>query len=120
MAIIRGRTQGFWEQGTEGIFWAVYEDGKDGYDGLHVLGQGQHVRIWDANDALAFDGSIDKDARAGWAPSPPPNPSGGGQPMALGCWIHWTQRGWEPDDWAGLFLVSPFEDRLLRAEIDAP
>lgn len=60
-----------------------------------------------------FDGVVDEDRETGYAEYPR-NP-GSGQPAALGLWIHWTQRGFAPDDWARFFVREEGEFRYLAA-----
>lgn len=93
------------ETGTEGMIWIFYDNDKTGYDGIIMLNNGMHIRIYNKDNSIVFDGIIDQDEEAGYQPYPL-NPSLG-QPCALGFWIHWTQRGWNPDDWAMLFLKQP-------------
>ncbi|MEK7478571.1 MAG: hypothetical protein AAB626_01440 [Patescibacteria group bacterium] len=112
--IIRGVLDPFWESGTEGMIWSI-DNGKDkkGYDGLYCIHTGDHLTIYGEKGEIIFKGKIFQDTMAGWTEYPR-NP-GNGQPLALGCWIHWTQIGWKPDDWARLFLRG--KKPALRAEL---
>jgi|GEM_PF-5990356 len=105
--VVHGTLHDYFETGTEGVMWAVYEDGKTGYDGLHVLDAGHHLRVTDETGAVRFEGFIEPDLERGWMEYPGRPGEGYGQPCALGMWVHWTQSGWEPDDWAALF-VRPY------------
>ncbi|MEK7546177.1 MAG: hypothetical protein AAB554_03845 [Patescibacteria group bacterium] len=100
--VIRGVLKEYFETGTAGVCWAVYEDGKSGYESLHLLETGDYLRVTDETGTVRFEGYIVEDCHKGWREYPA-NP-GYGQPCALGHWIHWTQGGWEPDEWAALFL----------------
>lgn len=115
-----GRLDPFFETGTEGMIWSLIEDSKSGYDALVSIENGDHLKIYRPDDTVAFDGVIKTDYKAGWTEFPQ-NP-GHGQPSALGCWIHWTQKGWNPDDWAALFFNYDIKnqkrlDGYLRAEL---
>lgn len=117
MNIVDGVLEEFFETGCEGLMWTVYEDGKEGYDGLNTLEPGDHLTVFGENDEVLFEGLIDPDFEIGYKPYPQ-NPQHG-QPCALGFWIHWTQRGWQPDDWARLFVrmkgEKPLRARLVKA-----
>lgn len=99
---IIGKADWFAETGTEGVLWAVIEDGKQGYDGLNILKEGDCLTIWNEDGSIAFCGLIQPNYTIGYQPYPL-NPQNG-QPAALGMWVHWTQDGWQPDDWARLFI----------------
>jgi len=102
--VVHGVLEPFFETGTEGVCWSVYEDGKTGYEGLHQMGGGEHLRIIGREGETLFEGYIEPDDKKGWREYPARPGEGYGQPVALGMWVHWTQAGWEPDDWAQLFL----------------
>jgi len=112
--MIKGALYPFWESGTEGILWFI-DSGKDkrGYEGLYCIHTGDYLTIYGEKGEIIFKGKICQDTVAGWTEYPL-NP-GYGQPMAFGRWIHWTQIGWKPDDWAGLFLRG--KKPALRAEL---
>lgn len=109
---VSGVALGYFETGTEGMVWTVFTDeplpgrstdAPDFYRRLLVVDPGDHMRITSpAGDIVLFDGVIEPDSKIGWTEYPR-NP-GHGQPVAFGCWIHWTQTGWDAETWAALFL----------------
>jgi hypothetical protein len=111
MPLYKGILEGFFETGTEGTIWSLVQDDIEGYDALVFLEEGDRIQIFNPDETLLYDGVIEEDHDTGWVEYPL-NP-GFGQPAALGMWIHWTQAGFTPDDWAGLFFHNP----PLRAEV---
>jgi hypothetical protein len=107
--IIHGELEDFFETGTEGVVWAVQEDGDKSYSGLHPIQEGDHLTILADNEEIIWDGVIACDRETGFEKHP--NSSKYGQPQALGLWVHWTQKGFHPDDWAR-FFVRPDSRRL--------
>ena len=106
---IHGLLDGFFETGTEGVVWSVLNDDDRGYDALNIVEEGDHLAIFDQLGNKVWAGKIRCDRKAGWRRYPL-NPKYG-QPCALGYWVHWTQRGFKPDDWARYF-IRPEYDRL--------
>lgn len=108
-----GTLEAWIETGTEGAVWVLVEDGPGGfYERMRPLEAGDRLTAWLADGRAVFDGLVRPDRRAGWQEYPL-NP-GHGQPAALGVWAHWTQRGWDPDLWASLFVLH---DPRLRARL---
>lgn len=105
----------------ETVVWSVMviENGKQVYDDLYEITEGDYLAIYGENNEILFDEEIICDFQAGWT-AYPDNPFGQGQPSALGYWIHWTQHGWQPDDWAALFFHQykiGSNGKPLRAEL---
>ncbi len=99
---IEGVLDGYFETGSEGTHWVVLADQDPMREGMHFLQEGDHLSITDEVGHGLWSGVIACDRDTGWR-SYPRNPKYG-QPIALGRWIHWTQRGFSPDAWARFFI----------------
>jgi hypothetical protein len=107
--IFKGRLFDWFETGLEGLVWALEEDGKDGYDGLHVIEEGDKLTILGPRRRVLWKGIIVCDRKTGRIPHPLiPSYK---QQAACGFWIHWIQRGFKPETWAK-FFIRPEDDRL--------
>lgn len=105
----------WFETGSEGVCWAFYKDGQKKWDeAIEFLEAGDHLKIFGEDNSVIFNGKIVPDCKTGWERHY--KYARHGQPVALGCWIHWTQKGWKPDDWARLFIRNKGE-KNLRAEL---
>jgi hypothetical protein len=116
---IEGRLEDFFQTGTEGLVWSVVEEDEMGYDGLHEIQEGDHLTIADQLGHKIWAGTIRCDRESGWRRYPT-NPKYG-QPNALGYWIHWTQKGFKPNDWARLFVRPEYErlrGTLVRRSVE--
>ncbi len=110
----RGALTGYFETGLEGVMWAMKRHGLKGYDGLVILEEGDYLEIYSADSETVFSGTIQPDKNVGRMPHFFSNFT---QPSALGLWIHWTQEGFELDDWAMYFMTEEYTG-LLRREIE--
>jgi len=72
MPIIKGKLDPFCETGTEGVVWCLYEDGKTGYDGLHLLMDNDYLAILDPNDntKVIWEGHISLEYSTNCQPHP--------------------------------------------------
>lgn len=112
---IDGELEGFYETGTEGVIWSLWDNTKSGYDGLHYLQPGDHFVIYAHDGTVAWEGDILWDRQVGRITAPT-NPNYRGQ-AALGMWVHGIQQGFEPDAWATFFFQSPpLRGRLSKKE----
>ena len=59
--VLNGKLDTYYETGYEGSIWAFYEDGKSGYDALHVLKNGDLIKVFDnaSKKEVVFEGVVD-------------------------------------------------------------
>ena len=98
---VEGKLFGWFETGLEGMVWALQRDGTDGYDGLFIIEKGDHLVISSPSGQVLFDDYIVMDTDIGKELRPFSQLV---QPQAKDLWIHWTQKGFVPDNWADLFI----------------
>lgn len=121
MPEIKGLLEAFFETGTEGVIWSVYDeakidaDGKRSYEGLHPLKKGDILKVFAdvARSEVLWEGVVDLETERNYHPYPL-NPQYG-QQAVLGMWVHGLQRDLEPETWARMF----FEEKpciLIPAE----
>lgn len=122
-APISGILEGFWETGTEGVLWSLCEEPPRGYDGLHILENGDQLTVFNEDGSVLWQGVIDLEYETGYRPFPQ-NPEYG-QQAALGYWVHGCQRGFAIDDWAYMFMgpychnpryPTPLKGQLVKAK----
>ncbi len=94
----------------EGILWAMETgDVSVGYKGTIYIKRGDHLKIFDEQGRMIFDGIIELDFETGYDTATC-------RQRALGIWVHWIQKGWSPDDWGRLFLRRKNQP-FLKAEL---
>lgn len=109
----RGLLTGYFETGLEGVMWALQRDGMDADEGLVLLKEGDSLEIYSPEGEIVFSGIIEPDKTTGRIRRPFSNIT---QQNALGYWIHWTQKGFEPDDWASYFMPEKYTGMVRRGE----
>lgn len=115
MKTYKGRLNWDFWTGTEGIIWVMEADDKSvGWNGTIFIQRDDHLKVFNEKNEVVFDGKITLDTKTGWEEYQH-NP-GHGQQVALGFRVHWIQEGWQPDDWARLFIRNKDEPEL-RAEL---
>jgi hypothetical protein len=110
---VEGTLFGWFETGLEGMVWALQLDNDPSYDGLFVIDDGDHLIIYSPSEEVLFNGYIVQDTEIGKTQRPFSRIM---QPQAKGLWIHWTQKGYTPDDWAGLFLSEKYRAVLTKKD----
>ena len=105
----------FSETGTEGGWWAMQEDGfvsEAGhwkYEGLQYLREGDDFAVYADDDGMLFHGIIHQDALTGAIPRQVirndklANHPTWKQQAVGGMWVHWIQKGIDPEAWGQLF-----------------
>jgi hypothetical protein len=106
---VEGELIDFFETGTEGVIWMVEDDERYGHGALQNICEGDHLTILNKVGGVIWRGVIHCDKKIGWRRYPS-NPKYG-QQCALGHWVHWIQKEFQPDDWAR-FFIRPDHDRL--------
>ena len=87
----------------------VEDDCRHGREALEMICEGDHLTITDQLGAILWRGTIRCDKETGLRPHPLNVQYS--QQCALGCWVHWIQKGFEPDEWAKFFMRAD-NDRL--------
>jgi hypothetical protein len=118
---LKGHINEYFETGCEGIMWYFFEDGKGWPDCIHEPSDGDHLKVFSESGEILFDGLIEHDYKTGWQSYNIPELPNHGQQLALGCRVHWVQKGLDPDEWAKLFfyqyLIGNEGKKPLRAEL---
>lgn len=96
-----GKLEAFFETGTEGVVWSTYEDGKQGYDALCCLQDGDYLKVISPEGAVVFDGEVNLEWERNFRQYPM-NPSLGQQEVD-GFWVRGLQVGVDPQDWSKWF-----------------
>ena len=121
---IEGALEPWVDSCTEGhIVWALFEDGKAGYDGLHLLQTGDILTIFkDAKrEVVAWEGAVDLDFDCNRLPHPE-NPQFKPQTLLRAdgsrIWLSGFQKNVDPEIWVEMF-AQELPARLVRAKKEA-
>lgn len=100
---VSGVLDPFFETGTEGVIWSVYDPRKGGYDGLNCLKDGDHLTVFEPDgETVRWQGVVKLEYKRRFRPYPA-NPQYGQQEV-LGFWVHGLQEGLAPTVWAKMFF----------------
>jgi hypothetical protein len=110
--IIEGVLDDWFETGLEGTVWVIQENGLSGFDGLHIINKGDHLKITASTGETVFDGIIEPETAVG----DDGKRMGRHQPTSCGRWIHWFQRGFDPDVWGNFFFSGGHRALLNRSD----
>jgi hypothetical protein len=104
------------ETGMEGGRWAMQQDGfadEDGYwsyQGLQHLEEGDDFTVFADNGSVLWHGTIRRDTKTGAVPrrvirkGKVVTDRSWKKQVAGGMWVHWIQKGIDPEEWGKLFI----------------
>ena len=102
MKIFQGKLDPFFETGTEGVLWSLYDNDNNGYKSLHVLKNGDYLKVYNEQQQVYWEGEIQLEYKRNYRPYPQ-NPKYGQQEI-FGYWIHGLQENIQPEFWAKMFF----------------
>lgn len=97
-----GKLSDWFETGSEGSFWILEENGVAGMAGVHFIKKGDHLKIISVSGQIVFEGVIEPDSVV----SDTAEIIYRNQPTSCGRWIHWYQKGFDPDLWGSYFFLK--------------
>lgn len=112
---LEGHLYGWWETGTEGVYWSLVTDwGAEhaSYENLYPLEDGDELVVYQEDGAVLWSGTISWDWNVRWR-SYPLNPEQGQQEVG-GMWVHGFQVGVDPEVWADYFMGHELLLRSVR------
>lgn len=109
---IKGTLEAFFETGTEGVIWSLFEDGKEGYEGLHCLNDGDLLVVCGKNGKEVWRGAVALEWKRRHRPYPL-NPQYG-QQQIFGMWVRGFQVGITPTKWARMFFEKNKAELLKK------
>lgn len=113
MNIIKGKLDPFFETGTEGVLWSLYDENNKGYESLHVLKNGDYLKVFNENNTIYWEGEIKLEYKRNYQPFPM-NPQYG-QQAVLGYWVHGLQEILNPEYWGKMFF-NQMKAELIKKE----
>ena len=116
MSLIKGTLDPFFETGTEGICWCIYEDGKTGYEGLELLKPGDYLTVFDPADLdrILWEGEVDFDYKSNLTMIPS-NPQYSLQAID-GYWVNGIQIDVDPKIWM-MWFNGMYPAELIKHDI---
>lgn len=115
---IIGVLEAFHETGSEGIRWAVIDNGAMGYASLHILEDGDYLFIEDGNKGIEWEGTVHLDYEMARRPHSF-HPTGTWQ-RVNNCTVHGVQSGIEPIKWFDWFASERPAVLVKGLHHDAP
>lgn len=113
MNILKGKLDPFFETGTEGVLWSLYDEKNKGYESLHILKNGDYLKVFNENNTIHWEGEVKLEYKRNYQPFPR-NPQYG-QQAVLGYWIHGLQETLEPEFWGKMFF-NQMNAELIKKE----
>ncbi len=102
--MINGKLEAFFETGTEGVIWSVYDDDDNGYNSLHCLKDGDYLEVFNEVGSILWKGKINLEYKTRYRPYPL-NPQYGQQEV-LGYWVRGLQKDTDSEVWAKMFFEA--------------
>lgn len=100
--MIKGELEAFFETGTEGVIWSLYDERNLGYESLVCLKNGDYLEVYNDDGSIFWKGDVNLEYKRRYRPYPM-NPQYGQQEV-FGMWVHGFQEDADPEIWAKMFF----------------
>lgn len=120
--VVDGKLEPFFETGSEGIHWSLYDEKTPGYAGLYPLQNGDYLTVFGPDGEIVWLGEVRLEFERNYR-SYPANPQYGQQcsfpygPDGPGLWVHGFQETLDPEAWSRMFQQC-LRAKLVRKQQD--